>query len=79
MQKQQKQFQQLEEKIALLNKEQETLQHLLAAPETYADRNKFQETESRLKSVNQELKQLNLEYEKAFEKLMELEDKVGGN
>jgi ATP-binding cassette, subfamily F, member 3 len=75
LQKQQRIFQQLEEKIAQLNGRQETLQSSLQSPEVYADRNKFQQTETELKNIAQELSTLNKQYEQVFEKIMELEGK----
>jgi ATP-binding cassette subfamily F protein 3 len=73
LQKQQKVFQQLEEKIAQLNKQKTTLEAQLTAPDTYADRNKFVQTETDYKKVSDELKLLNKQYEEVFEKIMELE------
>jgi len=73
LQKQQKVFQQLEEKIAQLNKQKTTLEAQLTAPDTYSDRNKFVQTETEYKKVGEELKQLNKQYEEVFEKIMELE------
>jgi ATP-binding cassette, subfamily F, member 3 len=75
LQKQQKLFQQLEEKIAQLNKEKATLEAKLTAPDTYADRNKFVQTETDYKKVSDELQQMNKQYEEVFEKIMELEAK----
>lgn len=77
LQKQQKIFQQLEEKIAQLNTKQTELQSLLQSPEVYSDRTKFQQTENSLKTVAQELAVLNKDYEKVFEKIMELESEIG--
>lgn len=75
LQKQQRLFQQLEEKIALKNKEKADLENQLIDPGIYSDKNKFMETESLLKKKEAELGKLNAEYEKVFEKLMELEQK----
>jgi ATP-binding cassette subfamily F protein 3 len=77
LQKQQKAFQQLEEQLASLNKRQAELQEQLQLPDIYADHKKFQATESELKQVSSQLKQLNTEYEKVFEKIMELESGMG--
>ena len=77
LQRQQKIFQQLEEKISHLNTKQTELQSLLQSPEVYSDRNKFQQTEQELKKVSQELTVLNKDYEKVFEKIMELESELG--
>lgn len=75
LQKQQRLFQQLEEKIAMVNKEKTDLEKQLIDPEIYSDKNKFIETESLFKKKEAELRKLNAEYEKVFEKLMELEQK----
>ena len=75
LQKAQKQFQQLEERIAQLNQQRATLEASLANPSTYSDKSKFLETEAAYKKADQELKQLNDQYEKQFEKIMQLEEK----
>ena len=74
LQKQQRIFQQLEEKIADLNKKKQHLEAALADPATYSDKNKFLQTETDYKKVCDELAIQNSEYEKVFEKIMELED-----
>jgi len=73
LQKQQKIFQQLEEKIAAANSRQSTLQNSLQLPEVYADRNKFHQAETDLKKLSLELSTLNKQYEEVFEKIMHLE------
>ncbi|WP_205511330.1 ABC-F family ATP-binding cassette domain-containing protein [Longitalea arenae] len=75
LQKQQKAFQQLEEKIAQLNQQKAKLEVQLTAPDTYADRNKFVQTETDYKKVSDELQRMNKQYEEVFEKIMELEAK----
>ncbi|GAB2809207.1 ABC-F family ATP-binding cassette domain-containing protein [Ferruginibacter profundus] len=77
LQKQKNRFQQLEEKIAQLNKKKAELEAALATPEIYNDKNKFSQTEAGYKNATAELKQLNAEYEVVFEKVMELEEKIG--
>lgn len=76
-QKHKNRFNQLEEKIAQLNKQKTELEAAMAAPETYADKNKFQQTEMAYSKVSSELGLLNKEYETVFEKVMELEEKMG--
>mgnify|MGYP001360614704 CR=1 FL=1 len=73
LQKQQKRFQQLEEKIAELNKRKTGLEASLADPDTYSHKTKFLETEAAYKKAGDELALLHAEYEKVFEKIMELE------
>jgi ATP-binding cassette, subfamily F, member 3 len=75
LQKQQRIFQQLEQKIAEMNKQKTTLEAALAAPDTYSNPDQFKKTEKDYQSVNNQLSQLNKEYEVVFEKLMELEGK----
>jgi ATP-binding cassette subfamily F protein 3 len=71
----QKQFQQLEEKIANQNKQKNELEASLSDPATYSDKIKFQEAEAAYKKAADDLTFLNTEYEKLFEKIMELEAK----
>jgi ATP-binding cassette subfamily F protein 3 len=73
LQKQQRIFQQLEEKIALLDKQKNDLEKSLSDPGTYSDKSKFQSAESAYKKAGDELNALNKEYEKVFEKIMQLE------
>jgi len=75
LQKMQKQFQQLEEKIARLNTEKAALEAQLSDPETYSDKQKFLQTETAYKKAEDELNRSNAEYEKVFERIMELEAK----
>jgi len=74
LQKQQRIFQQLEEKIAKLNEKKQQLETSLADPATYSDKNKFLQTETDYKKVCDEFAIQNAEYEKVFEKIMELEN-----
>jgi ATP-binding cassette subfamily F protein 3 len=73
LQRVQKQFQQLEEKIAALNIERKSLEAALADPATYSDKTKFLKAEEAYKKSGNELNRLNAEYEKVFEKMMQLE------
>lgn len=74
LQKQQRIFQQLEEKLEQVKRQKQQLDDALALPETYADKNKFVQTETEHKRVSEELKRLEKEYEQVFEKLMELDN-----
>ncbi|HMU71474.1 MAG TPA: ATP-binding cassette domain-containing protein, partial [Ferruginibacter sp.] len=76
LQKQKNQFNQLEEKIAQLNSEKTKLEADLASPEVYNDKNRFLQTEARYKDTQAELAKASAAYETAFEKLMELEEKM---
>jgi ATP-binding cassette subfamily F protein 3 len=73
LQRVQKQFQQLEEKIALINKQKDSLEASLSDPAVYSDKKKFQEAEAAYKKSSDELKLVTSEYEKVSEKMMELE------
>ena len=75
-QKQKNRFQQLEEKIAQLNKKKTELEAGLATPEIYNDKTKFVQTETDYKNTAVELEKLNADYEIIFEKVMELEEKL---
>ncbi len=69
-------FKQLEEKIAELTKKKAQLESDLALPEIYSDKTKFLQTETAYNTATEELKKANADYEIAFEKLMELEQKM---
>jgi len=73
LQKQQKLFQELEERIAQLNKQKATLEASLTLPEIYGDKQKFMQAETDYKKADEESKRLNRQYEEVFEKIMELE------
>jgi len=73
LQKQQKIFQQLEEKIAALTKQKAELEASLIDPATYSDKSKFLQAETAFKKAEQELAALNRQYEQVFEKIMQLE------
>ena len=71
-------FKQVEDKIAELTKLKAKLELDLASPDVYGDKSKFQQAESAYKINTEELNKANAEYETVFEKLMELEEKIGG-
>ena len=73
LQKQQRLFQQLEEKITKLNEKKQQLEAALADPTTYANKEKFLQTETEYKNVSSELATANREYEKVFDTIMKLE------
>ena len=76
-QKNKTRFQQIEEKLAQLNKTKAALELLMASPDGYANKDKFHQTETDYKKLTNELEALNKEYEIVFEKVMELEEKMG--
>jgi ATP-binding cassette subfamily F protein 3 len=73
LQRQQKIFQQLEERIALLKDQKNKAETALGSPEVYGDKNKYDRTESDYRKAGTELEKLNKEYEQVFEKIVELE------
>ncbi|HVV06068.1 MAG TPA: ABC-F family ATP-binding cassette domain-containing protein [Puia sp.] len=73
LQKQQRIFQQLEEKIALLQRQKTQLEASLADPATYSDKTRFVQAEADYKKAGDELSKALREYEQVFEKIMELE------
>jgi ATP-binding cassette, subfamily F, member 3 len=77
LQKQQRTFQQLEEKLAKLNTRKIELEAALADPATYADKVKFKQAETDYKKASDELAAANSQYEQIFEKIMELQDQIG--
>ncbi len=76
-QKNKTRFQQIEEKLAALNKGKAELEILMASPDSYSNKEKFHQTETAYKRITDELVTLNKEYEIVFEKVMELEEKLG--
>jgi len=76
-QKNKNRFQQIEEKLAQLNQRKVELEQLMASPDSYTNKEKFNETELAYKKIMEELAILNKEYEIVFEKVMELEEKMG--
>jgi ATP-binding cassette subfamily F protein 3 len=78
LQKQQRIFQQLEEKIATLTDQKIALEASLIDPSVYSDKTKFLEAESGYKNISQELEKLNLQYEKTFELIVSLEAGTNG-
>jgi len=75
LQRTQRQFQQLEEKIAELTKQKISLESSLSTPEVYTNNAKFSQTEADYKKVSEQLQKANAEYEIVFEKMMQLEGK----
>ena len=76
LQKQQRIFQQLEEQVAKLNTRKAELEASLVDPAVYSDKTKFREAEAAFKKAADELSKLNLQYEKVFELIVSLEEKV---
>jgi ATP-binding cassette, subfamily F, member 3 len=77
LQKHKNRFTQLEDKIAAVTKTKADLETQLAQPDILADRTKFVVAEKAYNDAVLELTILNGEYETVFEKVMELEEKMG--
>ncbi len=77
LQRLQKQFQQTETEIAKLTAQKAILEAALADPGTYSDKDKFLQTETDYKKVTGQLTGMNAEYEKLFERIVELEEESG--
>jgi len=73
LQKVKTQFKQLEDRLSVLSKKKDELETLLGSPDIYGDKNKFHQAELNYKKSVKELADANFEYEKVFEKMIELE------
>lgn len=76
-QKQQKQFQKLEEQLNKLNTEKAEIEAQLSNPEIYSDKNKFAELDTKYKQQTSQIDALTKEYDRVFELVLELEEKIG--
>ena len=77
LQKQQKSFQKMEEEINKLKKATAELEAKLGDPAFYNNRSEFQKVDEQYKQHSTRLAQMNKDYDKAFEQIMELEEKIG--
>ena len=75
-QKQQRQFEKLESEVNQLKREMQAAEAQLADPGTYSDKNKFQQTETHHKQLQQQIAQKQKESDAVFEKMMELEEQL---
>ena len=69
----QREFDELEKKIALLKEEKNNAESALADPGVYSDKTRFQEAEKKYNQVVAQLSPLELTYEELFEQLMKLD------
>ncbi len=76
-QKYQKNFQRLEEQLGKMKQEKEALEAQLGDPAFYADRDKFQKLDEQYRLHSAKLDAVSKEYDEVFEKIMELEEKIG--
>ncbi len=72
----QKKVERLEADVKKLGAEKSTLEGQLGDPSMYADKQKFSELDAKYRSQSSAWEKANKEYEKAFEELMELEEKL---
>lgn len=75
-QKKQRDFQKLEEQINKLNEEKAKLEQQLADPEFYSDKDKFRQVDDAYQKLNNEMSRLSVTYDKLFEEILELEEKL---
>lgn len=66
-------FNKLESDLGKLNFDKNKLEHLLADPEIYSNKEKFQATESAYNLISIKVEQMKEAYEKLFEQLMDFE------
>ena len=68
---------QLEEQLLSLKNNKTRLENELANPEIYGNKQKFLQAESDYNAAVKSLSDKNTEYEKVFEQMMEMEEKIG--
>jgi ATP-binding cassette subfamily F protein 3 len=73
LQKKQRLFKELEEKITTLTTRKGELEAMLASPDVFSDKNKFLAAEREYKAVADNLKETGDQYEKVFESIIDLE------
>ena len=73
----QKKVERLEAELKQITQSKAALEADLSNPEIYADKHKFSELDSKYRSQSLAVAAKNSEYEKAFEALMEAEEKLG--
>jgi ATP-binding cassette subfamily F protein 3 len=71
-----KKVERLEEDLKKLAGEKMSLEAQLGDPGIYADKTKFSELDSKYRTASTALAALNADYEKAFESLLEMEEKL---
>jgi ATP-binding cassette subfamily F protein 3 len=79
LKKQQKIFQKQEEDINKLKQDVAALEAKLADPEFYNNRQEFLKIDEQYRKHSERLAQLNKEYDKSFELIMDMEEKLGGS
>ena len=74
LQRVQKEFQQLEVKLAELSDAKSKLEADLANPDVYSDKHRFQSAETAYQKAAQEWEVANRRYEQVFERMMQLQE-----
>ena len=69
----QREFDELEKKIAIIKEDKTKAEAALADPAVYSDKIKFQEAEKQYKTLMSQLSPLELKYEELFEQLMQFD------
>jgi ATP-binding cassette subfamily F protein 3 len=75
-QKQQKQFEKLEQQINQMQEEKTGLEAKLGDPAFYSDKNEFMKLDEAYRTLTAKLETATKEYDKIFEQMMELEEKI---
>lgn len=75
-QRKQKKFQRIEEEVNKMQEEKTQLEAKLADPEFYADKDKFQKLDETYKAHTDKLDVLMKDYDKLFEELLEMEERM---
>jgi ATP-binding cassette subfamily F protein 3 len=73
LQKQQKEFQKIEEQLGKAEGEKNRLEQLMADPDIYSNKEKYQKTEQEYKTCIALLEKVQQDYDRIFEKILELE------
>jgi ATP-binding cassette subfamily F protein 3 len=76
-QKQQKLFEKLEQQMTEMKAEKEKIEAKLGDPAFYADKEQFLKLDEMYKNLTAKLETLTKDYDKTFEAMMELEEKLG--
>ena len=75
-QRKQKKYQRIEEEVNKMQEEKTQLEAKLADPEFYADKDKFQKLDETYKAHTDKLDVLMKDYDKLFEELLEMEERM---
>jgi ATP-binding cassette subfamily F protein 3 len=73
-----KTFQRLEADLNKLKEDKAAVEQQLGDPAVYADKDQFKKLDDQYKQLSAKFDELSKTYDKAFEEIMELEEKIGG-